>query len=129
VALRRERVDSLFAGLGVEAIRDALAAAPEDWAAAALDVIRRGSPTSLKLTLRQLRGGRGLPIETTLALEYRLAVRVTGANDFREGVRSILIDKDNKPRWQPDRLEAVDDAAIERLFAPLAPAEPELGLA
>ncbi len=58
-----------------------------------------------------------------MALEFRLALRITGGHDFKEGVRSVLVDKDRNPRWDPPRLEAVDEARIEALFAPAAPGE------
>jgi enoyl-CoA hydratase len=128
VAARRGRIDALFAGSTVEAICDALATASEDWAQDALAALRRASPTSLKLTLRQLRGGRGLDLQEIFRIEYRLAVRCADGQDFPEGVRAILVDKDNAPRWQPDRFEAVDPAEIESYFAPFGTPSDELAL-
>ena len=128
VAQRQADVDRLFAGATVEAIAAALAGAAQDWALDALQTIRRASPTSLKLTLRQLRGGSGLDLAQMFRIEYRLAVRCTGGHDFPEGVRAILVDKDNAPRWQPDRLEALDAGAIEAYFAPFADPQDELAL-
>ncbi len=128
VADRFERIDTLFAGATVEAVAGALESAPEDWAQEALATIRRASPSSLKVTLRELRQGRGKGLAELLRIEYRLAVRSALSHDFREGVRAILVDKDNKPRWQPDRLDAVDDAAVERYFAPFADPGEELVL-
>jgi len=128
VASRQSEVDRLFAGASVEAIAEALAGSEQDWAQEALRTIHRASPTSLKITLRQLRGGRGLDLAEMFRIEYRLAVRCTGGHDFPEGVRAILVDKDNAPRWQPDRLEALDTAAVEAYFAPFAEPGAELGL-
>ncbi len=125
---RQERVDKLFGGATVEAIVVGLETAKESWAEAALGVLRHASPRSLKVTLKMLREGRGLSIEEALRTEYRICVRVTGSHDFREGVRAALIDKDNRPHWQPDRLEALGEREVEAYFAPLAPAEPELDL-
>jgi enoyl-CoA hydratase len=126
VALRRSEVDRLFAGESVEAIAAALAGSGRDWAAEALRTIERASPTSLKITLRQLRGGRGLDLAQMLRIEYRLAVRCTAGHDFPEGVRAILVDKDNAPRWRPDRLDALDAAAVTAYFAPFADPREEL---
>jgi enoyl-CoA hydratase len=128
IAAEAERIEALFAGATVEAIVDALETASEAWAQEALATIRRASPSSLKVTLRELRNARGRDLAEMLAIEYRLAVRSALAHDFREGVRAILVDKDNKPRWQPDRLEAVDDAAVDRYFAPFADPGEELAL-
>lgn len=127
-AARQARVDELFAATTVEGIAEALVGAKESWARAALGVLQHASPLSLKVTLRMLREGRGLPIEEALRREYRICVRITGAPDLREGVRAVLIDKDNTPRWQPARLDLVDDATVEACFAPLAPVEAELNI-
>jgi enoyl-CoA hydratase len=59
-----------------------------------------------------------------MAVEYRLAVRVCRRADFREGVRAVLVDKDNAPRWDPPSLDQVDDALLNALFAKL-PADQE----
>ena len=126
LAGRQARVDELFSASTVEGIAAALSSAKESWAEAALGVLQHASPISLKVTLRLLREARNLPIAEALRQEYRVCVRITGGPDFREGTRAALIDKDNTPRWQPDRLELVDDAAVEACFMPLAPAEAEL---
>lgn len=127
-AARQARVDELFAGATVEAISETLARAKESWAEAALGVLQHASPISLKVSLRMLREGRNMPIDEALRREYRICMRITGGHDFREGVRAALIDKDNAPRWQPDRLDLIDDATVAAYFAPLAPAEQELAL-
>jgi enoyl-CoA hydratase len=128
IASRQGEIDTLFAGETVEAIAEALAGAPQDWAQEALATIRRASPTSLKVTLRQLRQGRALDLAQMFRVEYRLAVRCTLGHDFPEGVRAILIDKDNAPRWQPDRLDAVDAALLDSYFEPFADPAEELDL-
>jgi enoyl-CoA hydratase len=128
VAARQSAVDRLFAVATVEAIAEKLAGAAEDWAQEALATIKRASPTSLKITLRQLRDGRALDLVRIFRTEYRLAVRCTTGHDFPEGVRAILVDKDNAPRWQPDRLEAVDTALLDGYFGPFADPAEELGL-
>ncbi len=128
IATRRARTAALFAADSVGAIVAALEAAPEPWARAALASIRAASPTSLAVTLRQFRDGAALSLEEALRQEYRLAVRLTGGHDFREGVRAILVDKDKQPRWNPARIEDVEAATIDALFRPMAPDEAELEL-
>jgi enoyl-CoA hydratase len=128
VATRRSEVDKLFAGATVEAIMADLGGAGSDWAGEALQTMHRASPTSLKLTLRQLRSGRTLDLAQMFRIEYRLAVRCTTGHDFPEGVRAILIDKDNAPRWQPARLEDLDAASVEAYFWPFAEPRDELDL-
>jgi enoyl-CoA hydratase len=59
----------------------------------------------------------------TMAMEYALAGRIVRTHDFQEGVRAVIVDKDNAPRWSPADLAGVTDADLDRLFAPLAPGE------
>ncbi|WP_189052591.1 enoyl-CoA hydratase/isomerase family protein [Aliidongia dinghuensis] len=113
-------IDRIFASDSVEAIVTALETETAPWAAEALHTIRRASPTSLRITLRQLREGRvfGSDVAAMLRIEYRLAVRSVAGHDFAEGVRAILIDKDNKPAWRPAQLDKVQDAWIDQFFVP-----------
>ena len=82
-------------------------------------VLAAKSPTSMKIALRELRQAREKPsFADEIALEYRLACRIISTPDFQEGVRAVVIDKDNAPRWSPARLEDVTDEMLDRLFAP-----------
>jgi enoyl-CoA hydratase len=74
------------------------------------------SPTSLKLTLREMRKGSTLDIDSCLRMEYRLSQSVLAGHDFYEGVRAQLVDKDRRPKWYPATLDAVDDGVIDSLF-------------
>ncbi len=85
--------------------------------------MRQSSPTSLKVTLRHLRS-TAADLAEVLRAEYRLSQHFVHDSDFFEGIRAAIIDKDRRPRWQPDRLEAVDEARVAGYFAPLA--EPDL---
>ena len=120
LAPHREAIDRLFAHDTVEAIFAALEADGSDWALTQLATLKTKSPQSLKVTLKQLRIGR---IETdfadSMAMEYRLGGRIVSTPDFQEGVRAVIVDKDNAPQWSPARLEDVTDTAIDALFAPL----------
>jgi enoyl-CoA hydratase len=128
---RRGAIDRLFAGERVEAILEALdreADGGEDsaFARTAVSAIRAKSPTSLKLALRQMRVGATFDFEACMATEFRIVSRLIHGHDFYEGVRAVIIDKDNVPRWQPPTLADVSDAEIERHFAPLRGGELEL---
>jgi enoyl-CoA hydratase len=122
-------IDRCFAGDGVEAILDALAAeaagggAHADWAKETRASLLKKSPTSLKVTLRQLTIGRDYDIEAALALEYRLTQHVMAAHDFYEGVRAMLIDRDQKPQWRPATLAEVNDSMVDAYFMPLGARE------
>ena len=129
LATLRPVIDRCFAGGSVEKILDALAAeakagsAHADWAVETQAGLLTKSPTSLKITLRQLIIGRDYDLEAALTLEYRLTQHVMAAHDFYEGVRAMLIDKDQKPRWQPATLAEVEDDMVDIFFAPIASRE------
>lgn len=120
LAPHREAIDRLFAHDTVEAIFDALDADGSDWALAQLATLKTKSPQSLKVTLRQLRAGRAMTgFAEVMGMEYRLGGRVVRTHDFQEGVRAVIVDKDNAPKWSPETLEGVSDADLDVLFAPL----------
>lgn len=124
LAPHREAIDRLFAHDSVEAIFDALETDGSDWALQQLATLRTKSPQSLKVTLRQLRAGRRMTdFAEVMAMEYRLGGRIVRTHDFQEGVRAVIVDKDNAPQWSPSSLEDVSDAAVDALFAPLPPDE------
>lgn len=83
----------------------------------------RASPSSLKLAFRLQQGGAEKEIEEALVLEYRAMQHVLDREDFFEGVRALLVDKDRKPRWQPSSLAEVTDEDVERHFAKLGEGE------
>jgi len=119
-----EAIDRLFACDTVEEIFAALEADGSDWALAQLATLKTKSPQSLKVTLRQLRLGRRLnSFADNMAMEYRLGGRVVRTHDFQEGVRAVIVDKDNTPNWKPADLAEVTDEAVDNLFAPLPASE------
>lgn len=120
----REAIDRLFAFDTVEDIFAALQADGSDWALKQLDILKTKSPQSLKVSLRQIRTGATLTsFAENMAMEYALGGRVVRTHDFQEGVRAVIVDKDNAPKWSPDALEGVSDALLDELFAPLPPTE------
>lgn len=115
-------IDRIFAGGSVAAILVALEKVGEGEGEAAsfarlqLETIRRASPTSVHIAFQQMQRGLGTDLTGCLALEFRVVTRLLDQHDFFEGVRAVLVDKDQKPVWQPSRLEEVDPAAIAALF-------------
>lgn len=118
LAEHRDTIDRCFAGKTVEAIVEALENEGTDWAGAALARIARMSPTSLKVTHRALRNGAELDFEACMTMEFRLAMHFMAGHDFFEGVRALVIDKDNAPAWSPARLKEVSEDAVNAYFAP-----------
>jgi enoyl-CoA hydratase len=101
VAAQRAAVDRCFGHDSLEAIRAALEAEGTDWARDQLAILGKMSPTSMAVTLELLRRGAGMTLAECLAMELALTRSVTKHPDFAEGVRAVLVDKDNAPRWAP----------------------------
>lgn len=121
----RAAIDRLFAGGSVDHILDALerkanaGGSEAEWAARTLATMGTKSPLSLKLALAQVRRGAHFDFDTCMRTEFRIVSRVIEGHDFYEGVRAVIVDKDNKTRWSPAALSGVSDAEVERHFAPL----------
>lgn len=115
----RERIDRCYGQTSLEGVLNALAAETSDWGERQLEQIGTKSPTSLAVTFRQLGAGATLNFDAAMRLEYRLVHRFMSGHDFREGVRALIIDKDNRPRWRPDSLVGVSPADVDTYFAPL----------
>jgi len=119
---RRADIDRLFAPDRYEDIAAALEADGSDWARQQLAVLATKSPQTIKVALRQLREGAAFTdFADNMRSEYRIACHVIRRPDFVEGVRAVIFDKDNAPRWNPARPEDVTDALVDALFAPLPP--------
>ncbi len=117
----RQLIREAFAAGDVATMLQVLGKAVEvgdDFARQTLALLRAKSPTSIAIGLRQLTRSP-LTIEEALRLEYRLVSRVCRWPDFYEGIRAVIIDKDQKPTWSPARLEDVDMSRVEAAFAPL----------
>ena len=122
----REVIDRCFAPDSAEAIVAALEADGGDWAMEQVAVLRTKSPETVKVALRQLReGGRLTDFRDNMRMEYRIGWRKVQSHDFLEGVRAVIVDKDNAPAWAPARLEDVSAADVARYFEPLGPDELE----
>jgi len=110
-----------FASDRYEDIIASLDADDSDWAAKELATLRTKSPQTCKVALRQLAESAKLTDFTdNMAMEYRIASRVLTRPDFAEGVRAVIVDKDNAPKWDPATPEGVSDALIASIFAPLS---------
>lgn len=120
LAQHQDEIARLFAGDSVEAIFAALEAAGTDWSREQLKVLATKSPQTLKVAFRQLqRGGKARDFAENMAMEYRIGARVVQRHDFLEGVRAVIVDKDNAPKWDPPTPSAVDEATLDAIFAPL----------
>ncbi|WP_413154658.1 enoyl-CoA hydratase/isomerase family protein [Bartonella sp. cb54] len=83
------------------------------------DILQSRSPTSLKIIWRQMKQKSFQTLENCMKIENRIAHHMINSHDFREGVRAMLIDKDQTPKWHPDKLSNVTSKTIDAYFQPV----------
>jgi enoyl-CoA hydratase len=103
----------------IEEIMHALDSNKQTWCQETAAILRKKSPTSLAVTLRQLHTGLHLDFAHCMQLEYQLMLHFIQGHDFFEGIRALLIDKDQAPQWQPAELKTLTVEGIEAYFKPL----------
>ena len=119
-AQNQDAIDAAFAAPSVEAILQALREGGSLFAIAQHDTLLTKSPQTMKVAFRQLRIGKALTdFHTNMAMEYRIGARVVARHDFIEGVRAVIVDKDNAPKWNPPLLEEVSESLLDGIFARL----------
>ena len=129
LASLQSAIDRCCGGDTVEVILEALAAEASaggphaGWAAETRADLLTKSPTSLKITLRQLTIGRDYDLDAALALEYRLTQHLMAGHDFYEGIRAMLIDRDRNPQWRPASLAEVSENMVDAYFTPIGDRE------
>ena len=119
------QINRHFASNAFEDILASLEGDASEWAMRELATLRTKSPQTCKVALRQLSESLKLSdFAENMAMEYRIASRVIVRPDFAEGVRAVIVDKDNAPQWDPATAEAVTEELIDAIFAAL-PAQDE----
>ena len=117
LAAARAWIDRCYGVDTVEEIFDRLAQCDEEEARAALETMRKMSPTSLKITLRNIRSALSFEeVEQSFQQDYRVSLACVAEHDFIEGIRATIVDKDRNPVWRPDTLEGVTPDMVERHF-------------
>lgn len=115
-----DKINRLFAADIYEDILAALEADDSEWAIKTRDTLGTKSPQTCKVALRQLKEGAAMPdFAAQMKQEYAIGARVVQMHDFIEGVRALIIDKDNAPAWNPATPQAVSDEWIDAIFQPL----------
>ena len=118
------RINAIFAKSSAEEILDALKQDGSEWALSWHKRLLKKSPASMKITFRQLRkGGRIKSFRENMKMEFRIVSHIIKGHDFYEGVRAILIDKDNTPQWNPDSLDRITKEMVAWHFSPLGESE------
>ena len=115
----QEQIDQHFKAESVEAIMDSLQKDGGDWASKQLEIMSGKSPTSQKIAYRQMRDGAEASFEECMRIEWRMVNRIYDGHDFFEGIRAVVVDKDNAPNWKPATLAEVSADVVDAYFAPL----------
>ena len=116
----RETIARCFSAPDVAGIIDRLeteTGANSQWAKEVAAELKMRAPLSLAVTHRHIRDSASRDLRDVLQMDFRLASRFLEDHDFYEGVRAVVIDKDNAPAWKPATLAAVTPDAIDRYFA------------
>lgn len=118
----RPMIDQYFTGNDLGFIMQSLAQANHPWCNQILETLQTRSPTSLIITLEQIRRAKSLTIEQCFQMDFRLVNRFLQGHDFFEGVRARIVDKDNQPQWQPAHWQDLSEKKqlIDHYFAPLS---------
>ena len=116
VAANQVAIDRCFAADSVEGIVASLKADASDWANSQLEFLATKSPTSLKIAAREVTTGSHLDFDDCLRMEYRIANGCVRGHDFYEGVRAVVIDKDQAPAWKPPTLAEVSEVDVAAYF-------------
>jgi enoyl-CoA hydratase len=110
-------IDNSFDANHVETIFERLGSNNLDAAHLALAAMQKASPTSLKITLRDVRAAISFRrVEESFQQDYRIALACIAGHDFIEGIRATIVDKDRSPKWRPDKLEDVTAEIVDRHF-------------
>lgn len=116
---KKEKIDKHFSFDSVEEIIESLANSSKeegDWEDKTRKNLLSKSPTSLKVALKQQQEGKKRSYADCLRIELDMAMNFMNYDDFYEGVRSMLVDKDKSPKWQPASLEEVSESAVSAFF-------------
>nr|WP_321982634.1 enoyl-CoA hydratase/isomerase family protein [uncultured Cohaesibacter sp.] len=112
-------IEDAFSGDSVSEIIAKLNANPHPFAKETLDLMLSRSPMSVHVAFEQMRRGATLSFEDCMALEYRILKRILKDNDFYEGVRAAIVDKDGAPKWDPASFDDVSTEKVQSYFLPL----------
>lgn len=114
-------IDRCFSAVSLPEIVARLKKMGGEWAGKQLAALMKLSPLSMAITLEQLKRCANRSFEDSMTIEYRMSQRcMQEGHDFFEGVRALLIDKDQKPTWNPATIEGVTQAMVEEHFKPLS---------
>lgn len=115
----RETLDLAFSQKEVHDIVALLHHVGSEWARNTANMVLSRSPTSLKVTYAQLERAKKMTFDDKIKMDFDMTQHFLEGHDFLEGIRAVVIDKDNRPKWQPAKLDEVSDEQIQQYFTPI----------
>jgi len=112
----REDIRNYFSHDSVQSIQKALVEGNTEWSTATAAKLAKMCPMSMCVAFKQVQVGANLSLAECLQLEYLIAQGLVMRKDFYEGVRSVLLDRDNNPKWEPNEVSLVIDGSVEEIF-------------
>ena len=116
VSLPLDIIRACFKSADARQIVENLARDGTDWAHETRKLILQKSPTSVSAALHHVIMAEREDFDTVIARDMKLAIKFLGADDFIEGVRAAVVDKDKSPKWNPSSLEQVGKDRIDEIF-------------
>ncbi|WP_298814933.1 enoyl-CoA hydratase/isomerase family protein [uncultured Roseibium sp.] len=116
VTEQADLIEKLFSASSVSDILDRLDGSGDEFARKTASAIRAKSPTSVLVAFEQMKRGTELSFNECMKLEYRIVSRILLENDFFEGIRAAVVDKDQNPAWSPTQFSQVDSATLASYF-------------
>ncbi|GAB4223987.1 MAG: enoyl-CoA hydratase/isomerase family protein [Gammaproteobacteria bacterium] len=116
VEQKHHKINQWFAQVSLDAIIHALKNADDELAHTIQKTLQAKSPLSLSVVFEQLHRGKHMTLAECLAMEFTLVQHFLAGHDFYEGVRSVIIDKDQQPQWRPNQLNAVTQSQVQAYF-------------
>lgn len=111
-----ELIETCFSAGSVMDVLDRLDRSEDPFALKTAETIRSKSPTSVLIAFEQMQRGGRLSFNECMTLEYRIVSRILQGRDFFEGVRAVLVDRDQSPKWSPETLAQVDSEDLASYF-------------
>mmetsp|Transcript_46752 Transcript_46752/g.75194 ORF Transcript_46752/g.75194 Transcript_46752/m.75194 type:complete len:125 (-) Transcript_46752:216-590(-) len=114
---RLDPIERCFGHASVEDIIESLEKeSSQEFASMCLKLLKKMSPTSLKVVLRQMQEGAKRDFTQCFKMELLMSERFMERDDFFEGVRALLVDKDKSPKWNPPTLQEVSEEDVSAFF-------------
>ena len=111
-----ENIKRCFGASSLDEIYHNLKLHKTTWSSETLRDLSKKSPTSLKVTFKQLSEFKHLDFEDVMKLEYRMVIKFNFSDDLFEGIRAFIIDKDFSPAWNPKNIKDVEDKLVNENF-------------